>query len=62
MTKITFFGEERDPTQADLDRWRDEERREMWDEGPDISRKAPKKTSHVFSQCNIVGCKICSGA
>lgn len=63
------YGEEREPTQADLDRWREEEAREFGFSGNDEetpaerrARLAPKPvTIHRFATCTKVGCSICAG-
>lgn len=65
--KKNSFGEECEPTQADLDRWAEEEKREYGfsghDEGYSTSTWPPPKilSKHSFADCNIVGCRRCSG-
>lgn len=64
------YGEEREPTQADLDRWRQEEAREFGFSGNDEETPAERRarrqqrdkpvTIHRFSTCEIVGCPICA--
>jgi len=62
--------EEREPTQADLDRWDSEDAREFGFRGYDEELPAERKSRltpvvkspHVlFAQCTIVGCRLCAG-
>ena len=66
MTRRNSYGEEQEPTEADLLRWAREDDRDYgfngYDEGyPVVDRsRHPAVRAHVFAECTKVGCITCA--